>query len=688
MLSPRRFSLLCALLLALASSRPADAGDGGLLHNQASPHARHHTVDLTSVHWTGGFWSGRFAQTAEVSLPRLWDLAGPWAWHNLRVAAGLEQGEFKGLDWSDEWIYKWIESACYVYSQNGDTRLLARIEEIIPVIAAAQQPDGYIATQITLRGLPRFEYNHRHELYTMGHLLTAASVHYRITGRDSLLRLACRAADYIHSVYCAPDADPMLANCPINPSIVMGAVDLYRATAEPRYLELANTIIDNRGKPRGPQKRDARGIPYGGTDNNQDRIPLREATEVAGHAVFWSYLYAGAADVIMETGDPTLRRALEVLWGDLVSSKMHVTGGVSPIQKGLSSWSTGPKQRWIGDHIVVEASGLPYELPNARAYNETCGQIGNLMWNWRMLCLQPEPRFAEIMERTLYNSILCGIEVDGDGWSYTNPLRWHGHDHELFRNDLRQRSNPGARQICCPTNLLRTTASFQGYLYTTAGDSLWVHHYGANRAQLALPGGTSLQLLMTTDYPWDGRIALQIEEIAGPAEFSLHLRIPEWAHGASLSLNGRTVTPSPTPSSYLECRRTWSPGDRLELNLPMPVRLLTANPQVEEAFGQVAVARGPIIYCLESTDLPPGTRVAEIRLPRQAQWSARHEPGLLGGVTVLATEALAEPTLPLAGPLFAELPDDPPRPVPIRMIPYFAWNNRGEPEMQVWIPLR
>jgi len=661
--------------------------DGGIIKNQSSHHAQLESVDLGSVQWTGGFWAKQFKKTQDVTLPRLWELAGPWAWHNMRVAAGLQEGEAKGCYWEDAWIYKWIESACYLYTQNRDPSLLAEMDEIIEVIAAAQQPDGYLATQVTLCDMERFAFHHHHELYTMGHLLTAACVHHRVTGKDNLLDVARRAADFVHKTYSDPQADPMLANCPVNPSIIMGAVELYRTTGEKRYLDLAGIIIDNRGKTRGDIGRTKWGRPLGGTDLNQDRVPLRRSKEVVGHAVFWSYLFAGAADVYMETGDESLLGALERLWTDLTTKKMFVTGAVSPVHKGLSNRSYESGKRTIMNDEVHEAAGLPYDLPNATAYNETCGQIGNMMWNWRMLCIRPEARFADVMEQTLYNSILSGIELDGEGWSYTNPLRWYGAEHELLSNDSHLRFDPGERHICCPTNLMRTVASMHGYLYTTDDKGLWMHHFGANRANIAMPNDRRIAINVETDYPWDGRIKLTLEDVAADSEFAIRLRVPSWTKSAGLSVNGTAITPVPTAGSYISHCRVWKTGDTVELDLPMPVRLIVANPRVEQARGQVAVARGLIIYCLESVDLPESVAVEQIRLPRRAKWSVRYDADLLGGVNILETEASAVSELALDGPLYREPPAEDPQPVTVRLIPYFAWNNRGEPQMTVWLPL-
>jgi len=684
-------SAFVALVFSLADRQVAAAvepcgdasGTRGLLSTSSSPHAKLHAVDLTAVEWTDGFWADRFDRCRSVTLPRLQELADEWAFHNLLVAAGRAEGEARGCNWQDAWVFKWIESASYFYSMTKEESLLGEMDEMIEVIAEAQEPDGYLATQTSLRGLKRFERHGRHELYTMGHLLTAACIHHRLTGKTEFLDVARRLGDFLHKTYTNSD-NPYLINCPLNPSVVMGAVELYRETGDGRYLELANIIIDNRGAPR----RGTRKYGIGGTDWNQDRIPLRKSSEIVGHAVFWSYLYAGAADAYMETGDDEILAALDRLWTDLVSHKMHITGGVSPIHKGLSSRSLEPGTRDITFDVVTEAAGLPYQLPNATAYNETCGQIGTLMWNWRMLFISPEARYADIMERTLYNSIISGVELDGDHWSYTNPLAWNGPEHEVLSNDRHKRFDPASHQICCPTNLLRTEASWHGYLYTTDLDGLWVHHYGGNRASITLADDTCTQLCMSTDYPWDGQVRIEIETCDASRPWPLRLRIPEWADGATLTINGKLADVAVAPQSYAAVTRTWKPGDVVELNLPMDVQMIAAHPRLEHAQNHTAVMRGPVVYCLESVDLPEGISINDVYLPRDAQFEAEHMPSLLGGVTVLETQALVVPSGGADGALYHRLSKEEPRPISLRMIPYFAWNNREEPEMKVWLPLR
>jgi uncharacterized protein len=688
-------ALLATATSAVWAREAPPSRDYGIVKTEASPFAKLRSVDLRSVRWTDGFWADRFKQCHEVTLPHQWRLlSDPNHGHaltNLRIAAGLEAGGFAGTLWQDEWVYKWLEAAASIYAATGDSALDRQMDEVIAVIARAQQPDGHVASQVTARGLPPLRTVHHHELYTMGHLLTAACLHHRLTGKDNFLAVARRTGDFIHRTFTGPDA---LFHSAMNPSHIMGLIDLYRTTNDRRYLEVANVFIDKRGaRPRkpGPQP------DGGGTDISQDRIPLRKETEVVGHAVFFTYLYAGAADAYLETGDRTLLDALERLWRDLTERKMYVHGGVAAVHRGLSlRWSGGGSVNSDPGQIVGglartadpihEAAGPAFDLPNATAYNETCGQIGNLMWNWRMLAINGEARHADIMELSLYNSILSGIGLDGASWFYTNPLRWHGRDHKLLSLDAPQRFQPGLKHICCPSNLLRTVAQLHGYVYSVSDEGLWVHFYGGNSFTGALRDGSPVTLEQVTDYPWDGRIHLKIHS-APEHPFALMLRIPGWAEGAQIQLNGRPLQVPVQAGSYAVVTRAWMKGDELTLTLPMEPRLIEANPRIEQTRNQVAVMRGPLVYCLESVDLPAGVKVEEILIPRAIKLTARPLKAQLPGGMMLEGEALRLPPQDWSRQLYRPLSPSATEPVEVRLIPYFAWANRGHSEMAVWLPV-
>ncbi|MGH2355486.1 MAG: glycoside hydrolase family 127 protein, partial [Chloroflexota bacterium] len=646
-------------------------GSGAAVATAASPYARIRGVDLATVRWRPGFWADRFRQCHDVTLPHLWQLmdspAGGHALTNLRIAAGELEGEFKGTHWQDEWVYKWIEAAAYVFGVTADPDLDAKMDEAIAVVARAQQPDGYIATQTTVRGWPRFRDSRHHEVYVMGHLLTAACAHYRATGKTSLLDVARRTGDFLHRMFVP--RNPALAHIVFNPSHVMGLVELYRTTGERRYLDAANAFIDLLGSEPG------------GSDQRQDRVPLRRETQVVGHMVLATYLYAGATDAYLETGNETLLEAVDRLWHDLTEKRMYVHGGVAPIHRGFSI------RNGRGTDDVHEAAGDDYELPNSTAYNETCAQIGNVLWNWRLLAANARARHADIMELSLYNSILSGIGLDGKSWFYTNPLRWYGKDQPLHSNDAYERFQPGLRHICCPSNLVRTIAGLHGYLYGLSEEGLWLHLYGASTFDGRLLNGQRLRLAQETDYPWNGEVKLTIE--VAPAEpFAIMLRIPGWAERAAVTVNEEAVNAPVQPGAYAAVRRSWRAGDVLALTLPMEVRLLEGNPRIEAVRNQVAVARGPLVYCLESPDLPGGTGVSEVFLPPDAHLTPRHDPSLLGGVTVLEGEAQVFPDEFWSGQLYRPLARTTPRRQSIRLIPYYAWANRGISELTVWLPLQ
>ena len=642
-----------------------------VIDTRQSPHSTLHPADLTAVRWApGSFWGERFQQCAEVTLPHLYRLMDdPDTGHaltNLRIAAGLQDGAFAGTHYQDEWVYKWLEAAAYIFEVTRDERLDRQMDEIIGIIAKAQQPDGYIATQITLRGWPRFKEIRHHELYVMGHLITAACIHHRVTGKTPLLDVARRAANYLYDTFMPRDPD--LAHFGFNPSYIMALIELYRTVHDRRYLDLANVFIEMRGSQSG------------GSDQNQNHVPLREEQEVVGHMVLATYLYAGAADAFMETGDRTLLKALDRLWHDLTERKMYVHGGVCPQHHGLS----------IRGDQVHEAADAAYNLPNSTAYNETCAQIGNMMWNWRMLAINGQPAHADVMELSLYNSILSGIGLDGASWFYTNVLRWYGNDHVLLSNDFHHRIQPGnppkRAQICCPSNLLRTTAGLHGYVYSLSDAGIWVNLYGASTFDGDLPNGTQVKLTQQTEYPWDGRIRITVEDVSA-SHFAIHLRIPDWATNATIKMNGTSVGEQLVPQSYVVLDRDWSIGDTIDLTLPMNVRLLEAHPRVEAVRNQVAVQRGPIVYCLESPDLPDGVDVSNVVVPRDITLTPRHDPTLLGGVTVLEGDVLIDQSEDWAGQLYRDMRNVPRKRVRATLIPYYAWNNRGESKMSIWLPV-
>ncbi len=612
-------------------------------------------------------------------IPNLWRiLKDPnisHAFTNFRVAAGLEEGEFKGRWWHDGDLYKSIEATSYVYAVTGDEKLNRLMDRVIDVISKAQREDGYIHTSILIghgfrtsrqgetyfKGKTKpFQDLHDHELYNMGHLMTAASIHYRATGKENFLNVAKKTGDFLYQTFRT--RDPRLAHFGFNPSNIMGAVELYRTTGDKKYLELANIFTDMRGSQPG------------GTDLNQTRTPLREETEAVGHAVTANYLYAGAADVYVETGENAILDALEKIWQNVVFQKMYVIGATGALHQGLSSH---------GDK-VHEAYGREYQLPNSTAYNETCANIANAMWNWRMLSISGKARFADIIELVLYNSALSGISIDGKSFFYTNVLR-RTKGTPFLSWDLPTRQ-PYLGCFCCPPNIIRTIAKVNGWAYSLSDEGVWVNLYGGNVLETEMLDGSKLKLTQETDYPWDGKIEITVD-LPKEKEFTMMLRIPGWAKQASLKVNGQVVNKQLHPKSYFKLHLTWSRGDVVELDLPMPVQLITANPLVEETRNQVAIKRGPIIYCLESPDLPDGIRVSEVIIPIDINLKPEYKDDFLGGIIVLKGEAFYIPQADWTNKLYRKREVKGKKTVAIKLIPYFAWSNRGESEMTVWMPL-
>ncbi len=646
-------------------------------------------IGLGEARWTGGFWKERFDVCHSATVPALWRIMRETEHsqflENFRVAAGRVEGRHRGAAFNDGELYKWVEAASAVYAVTHDPALLPPLDEAVAAVRAAQRPDGYLHTKIQIRqrlgdagvpsgaGSPReFRDPLQFEAYNLGHLMTAACVHHRATGKSDLLDVARKAADFLDRLSRNPTPD--FARCAVCPSHYMGLIELSRETGEPRYLKLAGRLVALRDTVRG------------GTDDNQDRVPLRRQTKAVGHAVRANYLYAGVADLALETGDPELRPVLAAVWDNVAGEKLSVTGGCGALYDGASP--DGAKdQKSIAR--VHQSYGRDYQLPNATAHNETCAAVGLALWSWRMLRLTGEAKYADVLERVLDNAALAGVSLDGTRFFYTNPLRRPA--ARVPRDPPPELRWPRERQpflssFCCPPNLARTIAESANYAYGKSDRGVWVHLYGSSELATDLPGGGRLTLTQATDYPWDGRVRLTVA-VDRPAAFSLFLRIPAWAGGATAAVNG-TATAAPTSGTYFEVRRTWSAGDIVELTLPLRPRLLESHPLVEETRNQVAVQRGPIVYCLESPDLPAGVRVRDVAIPADSDLRPRFDAKLLDGVTVLEGRAVAYPAAEWGRELYRELTPAAVKPVAVRLIPYYAWDNRGRSEMTVWLPLR
>jgi DUF1680 family protein len=683
-LFPGTTARVVAVVALLAAGGWAGAADGrsapgarGLTDTAASPHVAVRSVGLGEVQWTHGFWKSWSDTCRTAIVPGLWrTMRGTehsQFLHNFLIAAGRAEGRHRGPAFNDGDFYKWLEAAAAVYAVTHDPALVAPMDEAVLAIRQAQRPDGYIHTPVLIRQrqgdatAQPFQDRLGFEMYNLGHLMTAACVHYRATGKADLLDAARKAADFLDRTFATPAPD--LAHTAVCPSHYMGLVELYRTTREPRYLELAKKLIALRDQ-----------VPDG-TDDNQDRVPLRKQTRAVGHAVRANYLYAGVADLYAETGDRSLLGPLQAVWENVVTEKMYITGGCGALYDGASP--DGSKDQ---KHIsrVHQAYGREYQLPNSTAHNETCAAVGSVLWNWRMLQITGDAKYADVLERVLYNAAPAGVSLDGTKFFYTNTLR----QLDQMPVELRwpRTRQPFLSSFCCPPNIARTVAEAGSYAYGKSDEGVWIHLYGGSELTTDLPGGVRLKLTQETDYPWDDRVKVTVS-VDRPATFAVRLRIPGWAGGAIVAVNGQPQPGPPKPGTYCEVRRAWSSGDVIELTLPLRPRLLEAHPLVEEARNQVAVQRGPIVYCLESTDLPAGVSVQDVALPAGIDLRPRFDAGLLGGVTMLEGKATAYPNRPWSRELYRDVAPAAPRPVDLRLIPYYAWGNRGKSAMSVWLPL-
>ncbi len=667
----KKLFIICSTVLIMLHS----SAQNSLVNTANSQYAKLFSVGMNDVQWTRGFWAERFAVCRDSMVPQLWKTYTSeticYSFENFKIAAGIDTGKFRGPSFHDGDFYKTLEAVAAMYASTKDKKLDGWMDEAIAVIGKAQKADGYIYTKnIIEQGktgqTKMFDDKLSFEAYNFGHLMTAACVHYHATGKTSLLNIAKKAADFLIRFYSTATSEQ--ARNAICPSHYMGLIELYRTTGDKKYLDLVKKLIDIRGTVEG-------------TDDNSDRAPFREMNKVAGHAVRANYLFAGAADVYAETGDTSLMNALDRLWDDVVNHKMYITGGCGALYDGVSVDGTSYNRDTV--QKIHQAYGRDYQLPNFSAHNETCANVGNVLWNWRMLQLTGDAKYADIVELALYNSVLSGISMDGKKFFYTNPLavsfdypyhlRWQGGRQEYIKL-----SN------CCPPNAVRTIAEVSNYMYSVGNDGLYINLYGGNKLSTKLKDGSTFQLEQQTNYPWDGTIGIIIKQApANPV--AIHLRIPGWCKNYQLKVNGKVPLTILKKDGYRIYSKSWKAGDKIELILNMPATLIESNPLVEETRNQVAVKRGPIVYCLESTDLPQQS-IFNVVIPS----SIKLQPVTMkidnGNVMALTGEARLVQNNNWKNVLYKEV-NTTMQPVKIKLIPYYAWANRGQSNMTVWMPL-
>ena len=635
-----------------------------VVDTSGSPHAPFRPLPLDAVRLSDGFWEPRRRVNRDVTLlSQFAHLEQTGRLDNFRRAAGKIDVPFRGVYFNDSDVYKWLEAASWSLATDPDAELERMVDVAITEVADAQRPDGYLNTYFTFqRADERWtDLTHKHELYCAGHLIQAAVAHFAATGSESLLEVAVRFADHICDIF-GPEEEGKRPAVDGHEEIEMAMVELARRTGESKYLEQARFFVDARGYGLlgGRAYHTEHGL-AGGREYHQDHKPFREMDEVVGHAVRALYLNAGAADLYAETGDAELLAALERLWRNMTTKRMYVSGG-------------------LGSRYEDEAFGGDYELPNERAYTETCAAIASVMWNWRMLLISGDARYADLMEHTLYNAVLPGLSLDGQHYFYQNPLA----------DDGTHRRQPWFGVACCPPNVARLLASLPGYFYSTSEDAVWVHLYAEGTATVRLDGDREVCLTQRTSYPWDGNIAIEVD---GGGDFGLMLRIPSWCEqGAEIEVNGEPFTAPVVPGSYAEIRRTWRPGDVVGLLLPMPVRRIESHPHVSENVGWVALMRGPILYCAEQID-NPGMDLRDLLLPLDEQKAdlVDPQPELLGGINALRLSVqIAHPDEAWDGMLYRTVVAGEPgyslvSTAEVTTVPYYAWANREGGAMRVWL---
>lgn len=625
-------------------------------------------VPFTLVKVQDNFWLPRIDTNRIVSIP--YNFRKCEETHridNFRVAARLKKGHFVGIRYNDSDVFKVMEAAAYSLSTHPDPELEAYMDELIDIIALAQEEDGYLYTARTINpdtiipgaGEKRWSYlQQSHELYNVGHMYEAAVAYYQATGKRKFLDIALKNADLIVKTFGTGEGQ--IRGVPGHQEIEIGLVKLYRVTGNKKYLDQAKYFLDDRGNARDRQL-----YVYGKDgsikDYAQDHMPVTQQTEAVGHAVRAGYMYSAMADIAALTGDQAYRNAIHKLWENVAYKKIYITGGIGARHSG-------------------EAFGDNYELPNLSAYNETCAAVANMLWNQRMFLLTGESKYIDVLERTLYNGFLSGVSIHGDKFFYPNPLE----------SDGSHQRQPWFDCSCCPTNVARFLPSVPGYIYAHAKDKIYVNLFIGSETQIDLSNRT-VRVVQQTDYPWDGKVYIKV--YPGEAtRFTLAIRIPGWASGSPmpgdlyryldipqespvLLLNGEPVKYH-IRSGYAEIKRKWKDGDELTLDLPMPVTKVVSRPEVVTNQGKMAITRGPLVYCAEWID--NGGRVRNLLVDKEISFTV--EPStIVNNVKVLKSSAFSVSKTDSEGDLIK-------KPQELVMIPYYAWAHRGNGEMIVWLP--
>ena len=615
-------------------------------------------VPFTATHVTGGFWKQRLDACRDVTVPLAFSKCEETGRYDNFVKAQHPCDTFKvgGFSFDDTDVYKTIEGASYLLQTYPDKRMESYIDSVLTIVAGAQEPDGYLYTARTMNpkhphswaGSKRWEKVEElsHEFYNLGHMIEGAVAHYQATGKRNFLDIAIKYADCVCRAI-GPD-EGQLVRVPGHQIAEMALVKLYLVTGDRKYLDEAKFFLDKRGY---TSRRDA---------YSQAHKPVVQQDEAVGHAVRATYMYAGMADVAALTGDTAYVRAIDRIWDNIVGKKLYLTGGIGATANG-------------------EAFGANYELPNATAYCETCAAIGNVYVNHRLFLFHGDAKYYDVLERSLYNGVLSGISLDGGSFFYPNPLESAG--------GYERKAWFGC--ACCPSNLCRFLPSVPGYIYATHGDSLYVNLFMEGVSDIQV-GKRKLKIEQTTAYPFEGNVSLKL--LKGNGNFAMRIRIPGWVRGQvvpgdlyrfadrkqtpySVKVNGESVD-GDIEKGYLTINRRWRKGDVVEISLDMSPRLVAANEKVAEDRGKLAVERGPLVYCAEWPDNKE-VDLFSVLLPAKTQLTVVDEkaPGGARMITAGAQKVSYDTDGHLQTDDFM-----------LKLIPYYAWANRGQGKMMVWLP--
>lgn len=594
-----------------------------------------------------GFMSDYLETMLKVTIPSQYELLeSTGRIDNFRIASGKKEGSFGGLVFNDSDVYKWLEAASYALLFTNDDDLKEKIDKTIKEVKDAQEDDGYLNTYFMFeRKKERWtDLATKHELYCAGHLIQAAIAHKRVTGENTLFDVAIKFADLIVNTFGLDKK----RGAPGHPEIEMALVELYRETKDQKYLNLAKYFLEERGNGYASTYR------FFNPEYYIDHKPFKELDEMTGHAVRMLYLCTGATDIYLETGDGEIFSTLERLWENLVTKKMYITGGA-------------------GSRYEGESFGEDYELPNRRAYTETCAAIASYMWNYRMFLATGDAKYVDLMELVLYNGLLSGISIDGKHYFYVNPLEDRGE----------KRRQPWYECACCPPNIARTLTSFPGYIYATSDEGIYTNLYENSQANITYKE-KEVKITQETDYPWDGKIKIILSTEA-TEPFALFLRIPSWTNVFDITVDGEKLNKN-LEKGFLKIFKPWNGTHEIILNLPMDIKFVESHPFVRENLDKVALKRAPMVYCIEKADNKEGD-VWNYQIDLNEKIEPENYQINSKKVIKLKAKGYFEDLRNWEGKLYSQVGriKEAKKKIDINLIPYFAWANREEGPMAVWI---